>query len=96
MSYRTIRLVALAVPLTMLAACNTVNPQSGSMDPGFGEALKYDMAVQTVDPDPVYAADAAKPGEQGDKLAPAVKRYRTDAVKSVEAVQTTSGGSGPR
>jgi hypothetical protein len=99
MSSRRIRLVAVAVPLTMLAACNTVNPQTGSVDPAFGEALKYDMAVQTIDPDPVYAADAAKPGDHGDKGAAAVKRYRTDTVKTVEAVQTTgggSGGSGPR
>jgi type IV pilus biogenesis protein CpaD/CtpE len=71
-----------------------VNPQTGSVDPGFGEAFKYDMAAQTIDPDPVYAADAAQPGDQGDKAAAAVKRYRTDAVKNVEVMQTTSGGSG--
>ena len=33
---------------------------------------------------------------QADKLAPAVKRYRTDAVKDVERVQTTGGGGGPQ
>ena len=94
MSSRPVRLVALAVPLSILAACNTVNPQTGSVDPAFGEALKYDMAIQTIDPDPVYAADAARPGDHGDKGAAAVKRYRTDTVKSVQAVQTTGGGSG--
>jgi hypothetical protein len=81
----------------MLAACNTVNPQTGSVDPGFGEAVKYDQAVQTIDPDPVYAAGDALPGDHGDKGAAAVKRYRTDAVKQVEQVQTTSGsGGGPK
>ncbi|NUT01429.1 MAG: hypothetical protein HOP96_10670 [Sphingomonas sp.] len=96
MSSSRIRLAALAVPLAMLSACNTVNPQTGSMDPAFGEAVKYDQAVQTINPDPVYAADAAQPGDHGDKGAAAVKRYRTDAVKSVEAVQTTGGGGGPK
>ena len=88
------KLLLTPLALGLLAGCNTVNPQTGSVDPGFGEAFKYDMAAQTIDPDPVYAADAAQPGEQGDKAAAAVKRYRTDAVKNVEQVQTTSGGSG--
>jgi hypothetical protein len=86
------RLLVAPLAIGLLSGCNTVNPQSGSVDPGFGEAIKYDMAVQTIDPDPVYSADSAQPGEQADKLAPAVKRYRTDAVKAVEQVQTTGGG----
>lgn len=90
------KLLIAPLALVLLAGCNTVNPQTGSVDPGFGEAFKYDMAAQTIDPDPVYAADAAQPGEQGDKAAAAVKRYRTDTVKSVEAVQTTTGGGGPK
>ena len=91
------KLLLTPLAAVLLAGCNTVNPQTGSVDPGFGEAFKYDMAAQTIDPDPVYAADAAQPGEQGDKAAAAVKRYRTDAVKSVEKVQTTSSsGGGPR
>ena len=27
------------------------------------------MAVQTIDPDPVYAEDGAQPGDNGDKVA---------------------------
>ena len=88
------KLLIAPLALVLLAGCNTVNSQTGSVDPGFGEAVKYDQAVQTIDPDPVYAADAAQPGDQGDKAAAAVKRYRTDAVKNVEQVQTTSGSSG--
>jgi hypothetical protein len=88
------RLLLAPLALGLLAGCNTVNPQTGSIDPGFGEAVKYDQAVQTIDPDPVYTADGAQPGDQGDKAAAAVKRYRTDAVKNVEVMQTTSGGSG--
>ena len=65
-----------------------------SVDPGLGEAQRYDMAIQTIDPDPVYPADSAKPGDNGDKAAQATKRYRTDKVKPVETMSTSSGGSG--
>ena len=90
---------SLFAPLTLilLAGCNTVYEHSGSKDPGLGEAAKYNMAVQTIDPDPVYTADAAQPGDDGAKGAAAVKRYRTDAVKAVQTVSSTtssSGGSG--
>lgn len=86
--------VIAPLALLLVAGCNTVYPQTGSVDPAFGEAQKYNMAVQTIDPDPVYSADGAQPGEHGDKGAQAVKRYRTDAVKAVQQVQTTTGGSG--
>ena len=34
------------------------------VDPGFGEALRYDMAIQTVDPEPVYPGGWGKAGRQ--------------------------------
>ena len=88
------RLLVLTSPL-VLAGC-AVNPVTGSYDPGLGETVAYAKAVQTIDPDPVYAEDGAQPGDHGDKGAQAVKRYRTDATKQVERVQTTSGGGGPQ
>jgi hypothetical protein len=63
-------------------------------DVGFGETVRYAQAVQTIDPDPVYGPDSAKPGDHGDKGAQAVKRYRTNSVKPVEQIQTSSGGGG--
>lgn len=87
--------------LTMLAGafvlgCGACTPT----DVGLGETVKYAQAAQTIDPDPVYGPDSAQPGEQADKVAPAVKRYRTDAVKAVETLSTSSGstggGGGPR
>ncbi len=90
------RLAAATIALALLAGGDTVNPQTGSLDPGFGEAVKYNAAIQTIDPDPVYAEDGAQPGDSGAKGAAAVKRYRTDAVKDVEQVDTTTSGSGPR
>ena len=62
------------------------------VDPGFGEALRYDMAVQTVDPDPQYPADAAQPGDHGEKAQKATERYRKGTTKPV--IQgSASGGS---
>lgn len=61
------------------------------VDPGFGEAFRYDMAIQTIDPDPVYPEDGAKPGDSGVKAAEATDRYRTDKVKPVETMSVSSG-----
>ncbi|HUE80067.1 MAG TPA: hypothetical protein VMN38_10605 [Sphingomicrobium sp.] len=92
------KLLLAPLALGLLAGCNTVNPQTGSVDPAFGEAVKYDMAIQIIDPDPVYHEDGAQPGENGARGAEAVKRYRTGQVKEVEQIQTTttSGGGGPQ
>jgi hypothetical protein len=89
----------LGAPLAvlLLAGCDTLNQNNLSPDPGFGEAVKYDAAVQIIDPDPVYNAQGSQPGDSGVKAAAAVKRYRTDQVKDVETMTTTSSsGSGPR
>jgi hypothetical protein len=94
MSCKLLAVAPLAVLL--LAGCDTLNQNNLSPDPAFGEATKYNAAIQTVDPDPVYAEGGSQPGDSGAKGAAAVKRYRTDAVKSVEVMQTTGSGSGPR
>lgn len=67
------------------------------VDHGLGEAFRYDMALQTIDPDPVYPAGSAEPGTSGTTNAEAAKRYRTDSVKPVQApttTTTTTGGAG--
>jgi len=65
-----------------------------AVDPGLGEAHHYDMAIQTIDPDPVYPEDGAKPGDSGDKAAEASERYRKDAVKPVDSYTTSTIGVG--
>ena len=102
MSYR--RLTIAAAASLALGACNTAHKNIGMEDPAIGEAVKYDAAIQTINPDPVYPAGAAQPGDNGEVGAKAAKRYRTDAVKQVEVMQTSTGGgasggsssSGPR
>lgn len=60
------------------------------VDPGFGEAVRYDMAVQTVDPDPQFPPDGAKPGDHGEKAQKATERYRKGTTKPV--VESGAGG----
>jgi len=90
------RLLLIAVAALALNGCtNTMNKHIGEEDPGLGESVKYDAALQVINPAPVYAADGAQPGDNGDKGAHAVKRYRSDQVKQVEMMGTTSGASSP-
>ena len=72
--------------LVMAAACAPV-------DPGFGEAARYDMAIQTVDPDPQFPADGAKPGDNGEHGQKATERYRKGTTKAVRAQSASGGGS---
>ena len=44
------------------------------------------MAIQTIDPDPVYPEDGAKPGDHGEKAQKATERYRKGTIKPVEDV----------
>jgi len=80
-------LIVIAVAAIGLGGC-------ASVDPGFGEAHRYDMALQTIDPDPVYPEDGAKPGDSGAVAAAASKRYRTGSVKQVETMSAGSSGTG--
>lgn len=74
------------------AACAAAS--CAPVDSGFGEALRYDMAVQTIDPDPQYAADALQPGYHGEKAQKATDRYRKGTTKPVRTESSTSGSSG--
>ena len=80
------------VKWALAGAAMLVTAACAPVDPGFGEALRYDMAIQTIDPDPVYPEDGAQPGDNGEKAAKATERYRKGQTKPVE-VQSASGGS---
>lgn len=72
-------LVSTGAALLAAAGCAPV-------DPGFGEAVRYDLAVQTVDPDPVYPENGAKPGDNGEKAQKATERYRKGTTKPVRPI----------
>ena len=81
-----VKWIAAGAAMVMTAACTPV-------DRGFGEAYRYDMAIQTVDPDPVYDETGAKPGDNGEKAAKAIERYRKGTTKPVQR-ESASSGSG--
>jgi len=99
------RFLLLAIGCLTVIACNTVDKRIGQEDPYLGEAVRYNAAVHTINPDPIYADGAAQPGDSGKKGADAVKRYRSDQVNARHDSQAqrgttgsdgASGGSGPR
>ena len=87
------KLLIAPLAVGLLAGCTQLHPVSLSPDPGFGEAVKYDMAVQTVDPDPVYGPESAQPGDHGERSQKAVDRYRKGSVKEVQQMGVGSGPS---
>lgn len=87
MAMRSDRMLIVAgAALVGVAACTPV-------DSGFGEAVRYDMAIQTIDPDPVYPADSLQPGYFGEKAQKATERYRKGTTKPLKTI-SASGGSG--
>jgi hypothetical protein len=91
-----------AAACVALAGCNTANTHIGDESSVLGEAVRYDAAVQTINPAPVYSAEGAQPGDNGDRGATAVKHYREGQVKDVQVMQTSrsvtggSNGGGPQ
>ena len=65
-----------------------------SVDHGLGEAVKYDMAMQTIDPDPVYPSGGAQPADNAEVGVGAVRRYLQGTVKEVVPATTTTSASG--
>ena len=79
------------VPLGLLAltACTSV-------DTSFGEAMRWDVAQQTINPEPpAPQAGAPIEGGAGRKAEGAVDRYQKGTVKEPAILRTgsTSGGS---
>ena len=85
--------------LTLIISAAALASTTGCapVDSGLGEAVRYDMAIQTVNPDPVYPEGGAQPGDNGEKGAEAVKRYRKGDTKELKVESTSSGsGGGPQ
>jgi len=100
------RIFAAAAASLALSGCYTMSSpyrNIGDEDRYMGEAVRYNAAVQTINPDPVYAENGAQPGDNGKRGAEAVKRYRMDQVndrhkseakQSSGGLSTTNGGGG--
>ena len=79
--------------LGAVVALGLIASACAPVDPGYGEALRYDMAIQTIDPDPVYREGGEQPGGSGDRAQKASERYRKGAVKQPSAQSASGGGS---
>lgn len=88
------RLILAAVGCAALAACNTTHKNIGTEDPFFGESVRYNAALQTINPDPVYPEGGAEPGDNGAKGAAAVKRYRNDEVNARHKQEVNAARAG--
>jgi len=80
------RILSIAV-LGLAAAACTPN------DTTLGGAYKHNIALQTIDPDPVYTGTEIE-GGSGTHGALATERYRKGAVKEPVSIKTTSGSGG--
>lgn len=79
------KLILAGLGLTSLAAgCAPV-------DHGLGEAPRYNLAVQTIDPEPEYPGGPSQPGDNGERAVGAVEAYREGNVQS-----STGGAGGQR
>jgi len=62
-------------------------------DVTLGGAMKHDVAMQTIDPQPRYSGTEME-GGSGPHAAAAMDRYRKGTVKEPETMKTTEGVSG--
>jgi type IV pilus biogenesis protein CpaD/CtpE len=84
---KPIAVLSAAFALGGLAACESIYP------PDFGEAVQRNIELQVVNPEPPPVV-AEPTGLDGHRAALAITRYRTDKVKSPEALRSTDVGSG--
>ncbi|HEY0625767.1 MAG TPA: hypothetical protein VGD10_03445 [Allosphingosinicella sp.] len=79
---------ALLAALVTLSGCAPI-------DRGFGEALRWDLAQQVIDPDPSYEGEEME-GGSGEHAADAVDRYYKGTVKQPATLGTSSSGGQPK
>jgi hypothetical protein len=82
--------------LIVAGSLGILSASCAPVDPGFSEALRYDMAIQTVNPDPVYPEGGAQPGDSGEKAQKATDRYLRGATKPVVVTSIGGVGGGPQ
>jgi len=80
------RIFSVALLGLAVAAC-TPN------DVTFGGAVRHNVAMQTIDPEPRYKGTDME-GGSGTHAASAMERYRKSEVKEPQTIKTTEGATG--
>ena len=91
-----IRLIAL-VPMVFAASACANDPPSGLQTPAFGDAVRANIAAQTVNP--MAPTDRGPLIADGQRAALQQGRYETDTVEAPERLSTqgvVGGGAGGR
>ena len=84
------RCVYVVVAATTLAGCSDIYfDRRESIELSAGDSLRGNQVVHMVDPWPVRAGDRNIPHD-GERMAAAAERYRTDKVKSLSGTGTSS------
>jgi type IV pilus biogenesis protein CpaD/CtpE len=81
----------IAISIIALTACNTP-PTLGPGEEAFGKAVRHNIAVQVVNPEP--KPDTAAPSFDGSRSAIAIGRYKSDKVKPPREITTSDVGTG--
>lgn len=85
---RTVNAIAIAVTLLGLAACS----EPGQPGPGFGEAVRNNMAAQIIPP-PLRAEPYEPTDLNGARAEDAFTRYETGKVTQPATTATTTTGA---
>ncbi|HEX6978893.1 MAG TPA: hypothetical protein VF342_06300 [Alphaproteobacteria bacterium] len=81
-------LIVPVLAAAALAACAESPPYLSAADESFGNAVRHNMALQVVNPDP--QPDPGPIALEGDRALIALERYRTDQVKQPRPLRTTT------
>jgi type IV pilus biogenesis protein CpaD/CtpE len=84
--------IATLAPIALAACENPPQKSRLTLSPGFGDAVRHNMAVQIVNPD--GSQDFNPPPMDGARADDAVERYRAGHTVKVIEQKTSSVGGG--
>ena len=89
-SIHALTLAGTVATMLFLGGCNT--PGTGPGSASFGNAVRQNVAVQAVDPEPAAIEEA--PALDANRTAIAIGRYQVDEVKEPRRLRTSDVGGG--